>query len=204
MQGKRVILTGATGLVGGCALRICLADQAVARVTVIGRRSVGLEHAKLTEVLHESFQDYGSIAGSLGGHDVALYCLGVYTGAVPDNELRRITVDVTGAFARALLRASPDTTFCFLSGQGADQTGTSRIAFARYKGMAETALLDLGFPRVAIFRPGYIYPVIGKTGYTRAAKRCFVGAATGEDGREIIVADGERIELSAYNPQQLP
>ncbi|MBU2548406.1 MAG: hypothetical protein KKB20_08360 [Proteobacteria bacterium] len=159
MSEKRVLIIGATGMVGGCALNICLEDPDVSRVTIVGRRGTGIEHNRLHEIPHDNFMDYSGIASSLGSHDVALYCLGAYTGAVPDDEFRRITVDYTLAFATALYQESPRTAFCFLSGQGADQTGQSRMAFARYKGAAEKGLLEIGFSRVHIFRPGYIYPV---------------------------------------------
>jgi uncharacterized protein YbjT (DUF2867 family) len=86
-------------------------------------------------------------------------CLGIYTGAVSDAELRRITVDDTIEFAHVLRASSPSATFALLSGSGADPTGRSRMAFARYKGEAETALAAAGFPRVYMFRPAYIYPV---------------------------------------------
>jgi uncharacterized protein YbjT (DUF2867 family) len=85
--------------------------------------------------------------------------LGTYTGSVSDAELRVITADYTIGFARVLRNRSPDAAFSFLSGNGADQTGRSRLAFARYKGQAEKALLAAGFPRVYLFRPAYIYPV---------------------------------------------
>lgn len=159
MTEKRVIITGATGMVGGCALRICLENPDVSLVTVIGRRPTGMDNAKLREVILDDFTDYAAVAGVLENQDAALYCLGVYTGAVPDDLFRQITVDYTTAFARSLRRTSPQAAFCFLSGQGADRTERSRMAFARYKGAAENALLDIGFPRVHIFRPGYIYPV---------------------------------------------
>jgi uncharacterized protein YbjT (DUF2867 family) len=158
MSEKNVIITGATGMVGGCALSICLENPDVSMVTVIGRRSTGIENVRLREVLVDDFTDYSALAGELKNQDVAIYCLGAYTGAVSDDLFREITVDYTLAFARALHRASPQAAFCFLSGQGADQTEKSRMAFARYKGAAESALLDMGFPRVHIFRPGYIYP----------------------------------------------
>ena len=98
-------------------------------------------------------------ADALSGQDAAVFCLGVYTGAVPDAELRRITVDYTVEFARVLRASSPSATFAFLSGSGADPTGRSRLSFARYKGEAENALSAAGFPRVYMFRPAYIYPV---------------------------------------------
>lgn len=159
MKTNRIILTGATGMIGGSALRFCLDHPDVGRVTTIGRRSVGLKHARLREVFHDDFLDYVAVTGTFERQDVALYCLGVYTGAVPDDAFQRITVDYTEAFAKALFEKSPQAAFCFLSGQGADPSGKSRMAFARYKGAAERILLGMGFPRVHLFRPGYIYPV---------------------------------------------
>ena len=156
---KHVVIVGATGMVGGYALRSALENPAIASVTTIGRRKLGISHAKLKEVLHQDFADCSALAGPLSSQDAAVFCLGVYTGAVPDAELHRITVDYTIEFARVLRGSSPNATFAFLSGGGADPTGRSRLAFARYKGEAEKALAAARFPRVYIFRPGYIYPV---------------------------------------------
>ena len=111
------------------------------------------------DVLHRDFADCSALAAALTGQNAAVFCLGAYTGVVPDAELRSITVDYTIEFARILAGSSPDAAFSFLSGSGADQTGRSRIAFARYKGEAEKALISVGFPRVYMFRPAYIYPV---------------------------------------------
>ena len=141
-------MIGATGMVGGHALQLCLEHPDVSSVAVIGRKSVGVEHTKVREVIHADFADCSTVAEALDGHDLALYCLGAYTGSVPDDEFRTITVDYTVAFARALHEGSPRAVFCFLSGQGADPSEKSRMAFARYKGMAENALLRIGFPRV--------------------------------------------------------
>jgi len=155
----RLALVGATGMVGGYALRCALDDPNVERVTAIGRRTVGLSHPKLVEVLHRDFADCSTLAPVLAGQDAAVFCLGAYTGAVPDTELRQTTVDYPIEFARVLHGSSPGATFAFLSGSGADPTGRSRIPFARYKGEAEKALLAMGFPHVYLFRPAYIYPV---------------------------------------------
>jgi uncharacterized protein YbjT (DUF2867 family) len=156
---KKLVIVGATGMVGGCALRYALEHGAVSRVMAIGRRKPGVSHPKLEEVLHPDFADCSALAAPLSGQDAAVYCLGAYTGAVPDAALRKITVDYTVEFARALRSSSPDAVFSFLSGSGADPTGQSRMAFARYKGEAEKALLAAGFPCVYILRPAYIYPV---------------------------------------------
>lgn len=155
----RLVIVGATGMVGGYALRYALNHPAVERVTSISRRKTGISHPKFDEVLHRDFSDCSGLAQTLAGQDVAIFCLGTYTGAVTDAEMRKITVDYTVEFARVLRRSSPDASFSFLSGSGADPTGRSRLAFARYKGEAEKALLESEFPRLYIFRPAYIYPV---------------------------------------------
>ena len=159
MTEKRVVLTGATGMIGGLALRLALSDPAVGSVTSIGRRSADVVHPKLTQITHQDFTNFRTLESGLVDQDVALFCLGAYTGAVPDDEFKKITVDYTVSFAEALIEKSPEAVFCLLSGQGSDQTEKSRISFARYKGMAENALLAMGFSRVHLFRPGYIYPV---------------------------------------------
>jgi uncharacterized protein YbjT (DUF2867 family) len=155
----RLVIVGATGMVGGYALRYALDLPAVERVTSISRRKTGISHPKLDEVLHQDFSDCSELAQTLAGQDAAVFCLGTYTGAVTDAEMRTITVDYTVEFARVFRRSSPDAAFSFLSGSGADPTGRSRMAFARYKGEAEKSLLGSGFPRLYIFRAAYIYPV---------------------------------------------
>jgi uncharacterized protein YbjT (DUF2867 family) len=159
MKQKQIVIVGATGMVGGYALRFALEDPAVGRVLVIGRRKVGISHPRLSEVLIQDFADCTPAAQALVGQDAVIFCLGTYTGSVPDGELRRVTVDYTVEFARVLHGSSPEAAFAFLSGSGADPTGRSRIAFARYKGEAERALLAAGFPHIYLFRPAYIYPV---------------------------------------------
>jgi uncharacterized protein YbjT (DUF2867 family) len=155
----RLVIVGATGMVGAYALRCALDNPAVGRVTSIGRRKTGTLHPKLNEILHPDFSDCSALAPVLSGQDAAVFCLGTYTGSVTDAELRKITVDYAVEFARVLHDSSPDAAFSFLSGNGADPTGQSRMAFARYKGEAEKALQTLGFPHLYIFRPAYIYPV---------------------------------------------
>ena len=160
---KRLVVVGATGMVGGYALRYALDHPDVGRVTAIGRRKLGISHPKLDEVLHRDFADCSALEETLSGQHAVIFCLGTYTGSVSDADLRTITVDYTVEFARVLRGGSPDAAFSFLSGNGADPTGRSRMAFARYKGAAEKALLAAGFPHVYIFRPAYIYPVQPRT-----------------------------------------
>jgi uncharacterized protein YbjT (DUF2867 family) len=155
---KSLVIVGATGMVGGYALRYALGHSAVKSVTAIVRRKLAISHPKLNEVIHQDFANCSALAKPLADQDAAVFCLGAYTGAVSDEQLRSITVDYTIEFAAVLHRSSPRAAFSFLSGRGADPTGRSRTSFARYKGQAENALLAAGFPRVYIFRPAYIYP----------------------------------------------
>jgi uncharacterized protein YbjT (DUF2867 family) len=156
---KSLVIVGATGMVGGYALRYALDNSEVKSVTSIGRKKLGISHPKLKEVLHQNFADCSPLANALSNRDAVVYCLGTYTGSVSDDRLRVITADYAIEFARVFRDSSPDAAFSFLSGSGADPTGRSRLAFARYKGQAEKALLAAGFPRVYLFRPAYIYPV---------------------------------------------
>ena len=159
IRQTRLVILGATGMVGGYALRYALDHPAVGRVTAISRRTLGLSHPKLNEVIHQDFRDCSALAPTLSDQDAAIFCLGAYTGTVSEVQLRAITVDYAIEFARVLRASSPNAAFSFLSGSGADQTGKSRMAFARYKGEAENALISSGFSRLYILRPAYIYPV---------------------------------------------
>ena len=127
---KRLVIVGATGMVGGYALRYALDHTASGSITSIGRRKLDISHPKLKQVVHQDFADCSALAETLSGQDAAVFCLGTYTGAVSDSELRTITVDYTIEFTRVLRGSSPDADFSFLSGNGADPTGRSRIAFA--------------------------------------------------------------------------
>ncbi|WP_158753766.1 NAD-dependent epimerase/dehydratase family protein [Dyella sp. S184] len=159
----RVVVVGATGMVGGYVLRYALDHPDVSHVTSIARGKIGIKHPKLEEVVHQNFADCSELAPVLSDQDAAIFCLGAYTGAVSDTELRAITVEYTIEFAHVLSENSPNAAFTFLSGSGADPSGRSRIPFARYKGQAESALRVAGFPTTYFFRPAYIYPVKPRT-----------------------------------------
>lgn len=155
---KNVIITGSTGMIGRLVLEECLHRNDVKKVTSITRRSLGIKDPKLIEVIHTDYLDYSKIEKYFKKQDVCFYCIGVYTGQVPADEFRKITVEYTKAFSEVLKRNSKSATFCFLSGQGADSTEESAILFSREKGIAENYLLKLKFDKTYIFRPGYIYP----------------------------------------------
>lgn len=146
-------------MIGGIILRKCLHSDQVKQVTSIGRKDLKIEKPKLKQIKHQDFTDYSNLAEEFKNIDAAFFCIGAYTGSVPDEKFKMITVDFARAFADSLKNKSPGATLCFLSGQGADQEEKSRMSFARYKGMAENYLISKEFEQLYIFRPGYIYPV---------------------------------------------
>ncbi len=157
-MGKQAVLLGATGMVGNIVLKHLLQSDDIDRVITIGRRPTEIQHDKLVEHKHADFMDFSSFQSELAECDVAYFCIGVYTGAVNDSLFKKITFDFSVAFGDAYKAANPKGTVCFLSGAGADQSEKSKVAFAKYKGMAENHLIGLDFLHLNIFRPGYIYP----------------------------------------------
>ena len=155
---KKAIITGASGMVGSLVLKECLDSAEIGRVISLVRKPTGITHTKLSEKIIPDFKDYSLFDNIFQNTDIAYYCIGVYTGQVPDKEFKEITVDYSIAFADALKKNSPDATLCFLSGAGADREEKNRMPFARYKGMAENYLLKT-LENVYVFRSAYIYPV---------------------------------------------
>ena len=155
---KNVIITGSSGMVGKLVLQECLSNPNIKSVTSLVRHSCEMNHEKLTEIIGEDFLDYSKYERNFKNLDIAYYCLGVYSGSVPREEFKRITVDYTIAFVDMLVKHNPNAVFCFLSGQGADQKEKSKMMFAKDKGAAENYLLRTGL-KVYTFRPAYIYPV---------------------------------------------
>lgn len=156
---QKVIITGATGMIGGLILQKCLKSSKIGDIISVVRRSSGVQHPKLKEIILTDFNDYSTVEKELKEAHTAYFCLGVYTGQLPDDQFKVITVDYAKAFADAVKKANPNINFSFLSGAGADLKEKSRMSFAKYKGMAENHLLQSNFKALNIFRPGYIYPV---------------------------------------------
>lgn len=158
-MNKRIIMAGATGMVGGLLLQHCLQSEAVVHITSLLRKPSGIKHPKLEEVLLDDFTDLSGLEEAFTNKEVAYFCLGVYTGAVPRATFRKITVDMPVAFAERLKTHSPNARLVLLSGAGADRSEKSRMMFAKDKGAAENRLSDLFPGEFHTVRPGYIYPV---------------------------------------------
>jgi uncharacterized protein YbjT (DUF2867 family) len=167
----KVVLFGATGMVGQGVLGECLADPEVTRVVAVGRTPTGRTHETLEEILHEDFLDFSSIADRLAGLDACFFCLGVSSAGMREEAYRRITYDVTLAAAKTLADRNPRMTFVYVSGAGTDSTERGRSMWARVKGETENALLRLPFASAYMFRPAYIHPgpgIVSKTRLYRA------------------------------------
>ncbi len=167
----KVMLFGATGMVGQGVLRECLLDDDVQSVLAIGRNSTGRTHPKLREMIRNDMFDFGGAAADLQGHDACFFCLGVSSAGMNEADYARQTFDLTLGWARVLARINPAMTFVYVSGAG---TGGQSM-WAQVKGRTEDALLAL-FPSAYMFRLGALRPMHGevsKTRWTRIAYAVF-------------------------------
>jgi uncharacterized protein YbjT (DUF2867 family) len=157
----KLVLFGGSGMVGQAALRVCLRDVQVSEVISIVRTPAGQSRAKLREIVHKDFLDFSPIQNELGGCSACIWCLGVTSSGLSEEEYNRITCEFTLAAAKTLLAANPGMSFVFVSGAGADSSERGRLMWARVKGKTENALLAMPFRAVYIFRPAMIEPLDG-------------------------------------------
>lgn len=198
----RVVLFGATGMVGQGVLLEALDDPEVTEVLAVGRRPTGRSHPKLREVQVTDFADLSPLQERFAGYDACFFCLGVSSVGMSEADYSRVTFDYTMAAAKALLAASPGLVFVYVSGMGTDSTEKGRSMWARVKGRTENRLLAMPFRAAYMFRPGFIQPERGirsRTAFYRAfyaASRLFGGllvrafpgqaTTTGRVGRAMI------------------
>ncbi|WP_329600018.1 epimerase [Streptomyces pseudovenezuelae] len=161
----RVVIFGASGMIGHGALRACLLDDTVTEVLAVVRSPLRVDHPKLRQITHTDFTDFSPIQDQFTDLDACFYCLGVSAVGHTEDAYTRITLDYTLAAARTLYAASPAITFLYVSGEGADPTGTSRQMWARVKGRTENELGAMEM-KAHMFRPGYIQPVDGAVSRT--------------------------------------
>jgi uncharacterized protein YbjT (DUF2867 family) len=157
----KVVIFGATGMVGQGVLRECLLDPGVEQVLSVGRRATGKVDPKLHELVLPDLTDLDSVAGKLAGYDACFFCLGVTSAGTPEAEYRRTTLDIPAAAGRVLAEKSPNLTFVLVTGRGTDNTGKSSVMWSRVKGEAENAIFALTLKGKYAFRPGIIQPLHG-------------------------------------------
>lgn len=172
----KVLIFGATGMVGQGVLRECLQAADVELVQTVGRTPTGRQHPKLREIIHAEMWNYDGVDEQLAGFDACFFCIGVTSSGMGEKKYTHLTYDLTLAVACKLAPLNPSLVFVYVSGAGADSAGTSRVMWERVRGATENALLRLPFRGVYIFRPGMIEPLDGIKSKT-AAYRIFYSLA---------------------------
>ncbi|MDP4105267.1 MAG: NAD-dependent epimerase/dehydratase family protein [Bacillota bacterium] len=163
----RVILFGATGMVGQGVLRECLLDNEVREILTIGRKCTNHQHSKLKEIELRNVADLSSIEHEIKGFDACFFCLGVSSQGMKEQDYKKITYNITLSIAESLARLNPKMTFIYVSGSGTDSTEKGRFMWARVKGKTENDLLRLPFKAAYMFRPGAIIPMHGVKSKTK-------------------------------------
>ncbi len=153
---SRILIFGATGTVGHGALLECLDHPQITQVVCVLRRPTGHSHPKLSEIIHHDFNDFSSLDLEFQHFDGCLWAIGIPQTGLTERQYTKVTFNFTVAAAQRLTEQSPECSFVFISGAGADETGTSKSMWARVKGRTENAILALAFKRIFIFRPGTI------------------------------------------------
>jgi uncharacterized protein YbjT (DUF2867 family) len=173
----KVILFGATGMVGQGVLRECLLDPGIDAVLAVGRSPLREQQPKLREIVQSDFTDYSAIESQLTGYDACFFCLGVSSIGMAEERYRHLTYDITLAAAKTLARLNPQMVFVYVTGRGTDSTERGSLMWARVKGKTENDLLKLPFKAAYMFRPAGIQPLHGIRSKTAWVQAIYVGAA---------------------------
>jgi uncharacterized protein YbjT (DUF2867 family) len=173
----KVILFGATGMVGQGVLRECLLDPGIESVLAVVRSPTGQRHTRLREIIHDNFLDYSRIESQLAGYDACFFCLGVSSLGMSEERYRHLTYDITMAAATTLARLNPGVVFTYVTGRGTDSTEQGNLMWARIKGKTENDLLKLPFKAAYMFRPAGIQPLHGVRSKTAWVQALYVATA---------------------------
>ncbi|MBS1681340.1 MAG: NAD-dependent epimerase/dehydratase family protein [Bacteroidetes bacterium] len=157
----KIIVTGATGMVGEGVLHVCLNHPEVDQVLIVNRRPSGIAHPKLKEIIHSDFFNLTAIENQLSGYDACLFCLGVSSVGMNEEAYTNMTHTLTTTFAQTVCRQNPNFIFCYISGASTDSTEQGRIMWARVKGKTENDLMKMNFKHVYNFRPSVMTPMAG-------------------------------------------
>ena len=160
MNKLKVIITGATGMIGEGVLYECLNHAEVEKVLVISRNPCGYSHPKLNEIIHKDLSNISSLSESVKGYNACYFCLGVTSLGKNEEDYTRLTYTLTLNFATILASFNPDMTFCYISGASTDSSEKGKTMWARVKGKTENDLMKLPFKLVYNFRPGGIEPFL--------------------------------------------
>ncbi|MFA6230507.1 MAG: NAD-dependent epimerase/dehydratase family protein [Rhodanobacter sp.] len=157
----KILLFGATGMIGQGALRECLMAGDVTLVQTVGRSATGQQHPRLRELVHVNLFDCSAIEGQLVSFDACFFCIGVTSSGMDEAAYTHLTYELTMSVAQTLARLNPQMSFIYVSGAGADGSETSKTMWKRVRGRLENALQRLPFRAVTVFRPSLIQPLHG-------------------------------------------
>ena len=158
----RVVLTGATGMVGEGVLLECLHNPDVEHVLMVNRKPSPRKHPKLTELIVPDFFQLDAVVEQLTGFNACFFCAGRTAVGLSQADYTHLTYDLTISFARVLAALNPTMTFIYVSGAGTDSSEKGRLMWARVKGRTENALQQVGFSHVYSFRPGFMRDTPGQ------------------------------------------
>lgn len=157
----KVMIFGATGMIGQGVMRECLLDPDITKVLAVDRKATRKSDPKLEELVHADFFDFAPIKGRLAGYDACFFCLGISSAGMSEQDYHRTTYEIPLAVASALVEIDPQMTFIYLSGGGSDSSEQGRVMWARVKGEAENAVQKMPFAAKYAFRPGFVQPMAG-------------------------------------------
>lgn len=172
-MGQKIILTGATGMVGEGVLFECLSHPNIDHILVIGRKSCGIIHPKIKEILHTDFSDISNLKAQVKEYDACFFCAGISSVGKNPDEYYKTTYTLTMNFAKTLAEANTNIIFCYISGAGTDSTEKGKLRWARVKGKTENDLMKLSFKRVYNYRPAFLQASKGQKNILTAYKILF-------------------------------
>ncbi len=152
----KVIITGATGMVGKSVLLEAIRSEEVESILLVNRRPVGIDHPKVKEVIHKDFLDITPIRSELEGYDAIFHCMGVSAVGMKEADYTKLTYDLTAHWVEVLFELNSEMVFNYVSGAGTDSSEKGRQMWARVKGRTENMILNRGFKDAYMFRPGGI------------------------------------------------
>jgi nucleoside-diphosphate-sugar epimerase len=158
MNNIKVIITGATGMVGEGVLFECLQNPKVSEVLIVSRRHYELQHSKLKELIVPDFFQLNKFSENIKGYDACFFCAGVSSIGMKEDKYTHLTYDTTLAFAKALLEVNSNMIFTYVSGASTDSSEKGKLMWARLKGKTENDLMKLPFKAEYNFRPGAMLP----------------------------------------------
>ncbi|NMM47776.1 NAD-dependent epimerase/dehydratase family protein [Marinigracilibium pacificum] len=157
----KVIITGASGMVGKGVLLECIEDEDIDKILLIGRSVIEINHPKVEYLIHKDFNDFSSLTDKIAGYDACFMCMGISAAGLTEEEYTEITYNYTLSLTTTLFKLNPQMTITYVSGQGTDSTEKGRVMWARVKGKTENTLLNIGFKGAYMYRPGAIIPLKG-------------------------------------------